>query len=129
MGSVSPIQEIKDKVAAFSAAFSVIEQNISKASEALAAVKGDTGLLGAAQQLEAVHRSLKDMSSKIHDMSNSTDMKNIEKLYEVSEQGSQNITYIRNKTQELKALMLLNQKMIENTAKEEPVVQTWLEYS
>jgi len=129
MGSVSPIQEIKDKVAAFSAAFSVIEQNIQRASEALATVKGEGDMSGATKQLEALHNSLKDMSAKVHQMSTSTDMKNIEKLYEVSEQGSQNITYIRNKTQELKALMLMNQKMIENTAKEEPVVQTWLEYS
>ncbi|MFB3918433.1 MAG: hypothetical protein ACE14U_00005 [Candidatus Velamenicoccus archaeovorus] len=129
MGSVSPIQEIKDKVAAFSAAFNVIEQNIQRASEALAAVKGESDMSGATKQLEALHNSLKDMSAKVHQMSNSTDMKNIEKLYEVSEQGAQNIDYIRNKTQELKALMLLNQKMIENTAKEEPVVQTWLEYS
>jgi alpha-tubulin suppressor-like RCC1 family protein len=130
MGSVSPIQDMNAKVQAFSAAFSVIEQNIQKASEALAGVRGGSeDMLGATKQLEAVHRSLKDMSAKIHDMSNSTDMKNIEKLYEVSEQGSQNITYIRNKTQELKALMLMNQQMVENVAKEEPVVQTWFEYT
>jgi alpha-tubulin suppressor-like RCC1 family protein len=130
MGSVSPIQDMNAKVQAFSAAFSVIEQNIQKASEALAGVRGGSeDMMGATKQLEAVHRSLKDMSSKIHQMSNSTDMKNIEKLYQVSEQGSQNITYIRNKTQELKALMLMNQQMVENVAKEEPVVQTWFEYT
>ncbi|WP_128700698.1 DUF2341 domain-containing protein [Candidatus Velamenicoccus archaeovorus] len=130
LGSVSPIKDMQSKVEAFSAAFHVVEQNIQKASEVLAGVKGGSeAILSASKQMETVHRVLQDMSDKIHKMSTSTDMQNIERLYEVSEKGAQNIDYLRNKTQELKALMLLNQKMVENVAKEEPVVQTWYEYS
>ena len=67
------------------------------------------------------------MSAKIHELG-ATAGTSLEKLYEVSESRSKDIGYIRNKTQELKALMLVNQQMMENTAKEEPVVQTWFEY-
>jgi hypothetical protein len=52
---------------------------------------------------------------------------NLEKLFEVSKEKKEDIMYLKNKAQELKATMDLSQKMIENVAKK-PVVQTWFEF-
>ena len=52
---------------------------------------------------------------------------NLEKLYEVSKDKKEDITYIKNKSEELKAAMAINQKMIEDVAKK-PVVQSWFEF-
>jgi len=128
LGSVTPIRDVKSKVDAFSAAFSVIEENIARASEALAGVSaGSREVSEAAGQMTSLYANLKEMSAKIKELGSGVGG-DLAKLYEVTEAKSQDINYIRNKTQELKALMLVNQQMMENTAKEEPVIQTWYEY-
>lgn len=128
LGSVTPIRELKDKVDAFSAAFNVIESNIAKATEALAGVKaGAKDIYEASSMIQSLYESLKEMSAKIKELGGTAGY-NLEKLYEVSETRSKDIGYIRNKTQELKALLLLNQQMVENTKKEDPAIQTWFEY-
>jgi hypothetical protein len=48
-------------------------------------------------------------------------------LYEVAKDKKDDMMYIRNKTEELKAAMDLNSKMVENVARK-PVVQTWFEF-
>jgi hypothetical protein len=69
---------------------------------------------------------LEAMSKQIKDIGGTTGI-NLEKLYEVSKDKKEDITYIKNKSEELKAAMEINQKMIENVAKK-PVVQTWFEF-
>ena len=129
LGSVQPVRDIKATVEAFSAAFDLVESNIKKAAEALAGVQaGSSEAVQAADQVTSLFNTLKEMSAKIHDIGGTLGY-DLEKLYEVSESKSKDINYIRNKTQELKALLELNQQMIENAAKEEPVVQTWFEFS
>lgn len=129
MGSLAPIKDIKAQMENFSSAFNLIENNIKQATESLSGMKsGSQDILGTSKMIDTLHKSLKDMSGKIKEMANQVDIKGLEKLYEVQEKGAQNLDYIRNKTQELKAMMLLNQQLMENTAKEEPVVQTWFEY-
>ncbi|HAJ56360.1 MAG TPA: hypothetical protein DCL35_01160 [Candidatus Omnitrophica bacterium] len=128
LGSVSPVRDIKSSVDAFSAAFNIIEDNIARAAEALAGVQaGTSDAEAAAGQLEAVFNNLKQMSAKIHELG-ATVGYDLEKLYDVNEARAKDIGYIRNKTQELKALLLLSQQMMEGAAKEEPVVQTWFEF-
>ncbi|HQP91462.1 MAG TPA: hypothetical protein PLU24_02190, partial [Candidatus Omnitrophota bacterium] len=128
LGSVSPVRDMKSKIDAFSSAFNIIEDNIQRASEALAGVKAGTAEAeAAANQIDSVFNNLKDMSQKIKELG-ATVGYDLEKLYNVNEARSKDINYIRNKTQELKALMLLSQQMMEGTAKEEPVVQTWFEF-
>ena len=128
LGSVSPIKDIKAQVESFSAAFNVIEDNIRKASEVMASIKaGTTDMSDVTDRMTSLFNTLKEMSTKIKEIGAGVGG-DIEKLYEVSESKSKDINYIRNKTQELKALMLMSQQMMESTAKEEPVVQTWFEY-
>lgn len=128
MGSVSNVKDIESKVAAFSSAFSAVEENIEKAAAAMAGIEtGSKEAADAAAQLSTLYNSLKEMSAKIQQMGGTVGY-DLQKLYEVNESKAQDIGYIRNKTQELKAMMSLNQQMIENAAKEEPVVQTWFEF-
>lgn len=128
LGSVTPVRDIKSKVDAFSSAFSIIEDNIQRAAEALAGVQaGSAEAEAAAGQLDGVFNNLKEMSAKIREMG-ATIGYDLEKMYDLSEARSNDIGYIRNKTQELKALLLLSQQMMEGAAKEEPVVQTWFEF-
>ena len=49
------------------------------------------------------------------------------KAYEVSQEKKEDIIYLKNKAEELKAVMEINKKMTENAAKK-PVVQSWFEY-
>ncbi len=128
VGQVSPVRDMKSKIDAFSSAFNIIEDNLQRASEALAGVKtGTAEAEAAAVQLDSVFNNLKDMSQKIHELG-ATVGYDLEKLYDVNEARSKDINYIRNKTQELKALLLMSQQLMEGTAKEEPVVQTWFEF-
>jgi len=66
------------------------------------------------------------LSKQIKDIGGTTGI-NLEKLYEVSKDKKEDITYIKNKSEELKAAMELNQKLIENQNKK-PIVQTWFEF-
>ena len=128
LGSVTPVRDIKSKIDAFTAAFNVIEENIKRAAETLAGVKaGSAEAAAAADQMDSLYNNLKEMSAKIHELG-ATVGYDLAKLYDVNEARSRDIDYIRNKTQELKALLLLSQQMIEGAAKEEPVVQTWFEF-
>ena len=77
--------------------------------------------------MNSLYNNLKEMSAKIHELG-ATVGYDMEKLYELNDAKSRDIDYIRNKTQELKALLLLSQQMIEGAAKEEPIVQTWFEF-
>jgi hypothetical protein len=52
---------------------------------------------------------------------------NLNKLYEVSKEKKDDMLYIKNKTQELKAAMEMNKKLMESASKK-PVVQTWFEF-
>lgn len=128
MGSVSNMRDIESKVAAFSSAFISVEENIERAAAAMSGIKtGSQEAAEAADQLYSLYNSLKEMSAKIQELGGTVGY-DLQKLYEVNESRAQDIGYIRNKTQELKAMMSLNQQMIENAAKEEPVVQTWFEF-
>jgi hypothetical protein len=128
LGSVTQVRDIKKTVDAFSAAFDLVEQNIQAAAKALSGVKAGTQeAVQATSQLTSLFSTLKEMSAKIHEIGGTLGY-DLEKLYDVNEARSKDIGYIRNKTQELKALMLLNQELIESAAKEEPVVQTWFEF-
>ncbi len=128
LGSVGQVKDFQNQIQAFTAAFNVVEENIRKASIALAGVQAGTQqAVEASEQLGSLFSTMKEMSAKIKALGGTAGY-DLERLYEVSESRSKDIGYIRNKTQELKAIMLLNQKMMESTAKEEPVVQTWFEY-
>jgi len=75
---------------------------------------------------ETLFNQLSSMSKQIKEMAGESSI-NLEKLYDVSSEKKDDMTYLKNKTQELKAVMELNQKMVDNIANK-PITQTWYEY-
>ncbi|MCK5450834.1 MAG: hypothetical protein KAI70_03625, partial [Candidatus Omnitrophica bacterium] len=112
--------------------FSSLEAAVTRLSGMVArsSAKGGAGGAasggGAVDYLKGMQSNLKELSNQIKEMGDSSEY-GLDQLYEVSEEKKEDMTYIKNKTQELKALMELNQKMIDNVANE-PVIQTWYEY-
>ncbi|MFY9403018.1 MAG: hypothetical protein WAQ07_06425, partial [Candidatus Omnitrophota bacterium] len=124
LGSTSGITNLKSVTETLSAQFNDMDKAIAQIS------KNITGKVeevrGAAVELAGVFKQLEDMSNTIKNLGGTTGI-NIDKIYEVSKDKQEDISYIKNKSEELKAAMELNQKMIENVAKK-PVVQTWFEF-
>lgn len=77
-------------------------------------------------ELGVVYSKLLEISKKINDLGLTEGM-DMESMYEVKEQSLEDITYIRNKTEELRALLEMSKKMVDNVANK-PVVQVWYEY-
>jgi seryl-tRNA synthetase len=76
--------------------------------------------------LESVHKQISKLAAQLKSaMGDSAGA--IDKLLQVSDQSKDDIGYLKNKTQQLKAAMDLSQKMVDNIANK-PVVQTWFEY-
>ncbi|MDP2043782.1 MAG: hypothetical protein Q8K15_01280, partial [Candidatus Omnitrophota bacterium] len=118
------LQGLKKVTDALGAQFSDLDKMLAQIS------KNITGKMeeakGAVSELSSVFKQLEEMSKQIKGIGGTTGI-NLEKLYEVSKDKRDDITYIKNKSEELKAAMELNQKMIENVARK-PVVQSWFEF-
>jgi len=125
LGSTSGLGDLSKVGEAMSSKFSMIESALSKIGKDMV---GDvvTGM-SASGSMGAVFEQLSSVSKQIKDMAGETSNQVLEKLYKVSSDGKNDITYLKNKSQELKAVMQLNQKMIEDMANK-PVTQTWYEY-
>ena len=80
----------------------------------------------AVNDLAGAFKQLEDMSKQIKDIGGTTGI-NLEKLYEVSKDKKDDITYIKNKSEELKAAMEINKKLLEDQNKK-PVVHSWFEF-
>jgi len=124
MGSTAGITGLKGVTDTIGAQFTDMDKLLTKISKDVAGKLGDAK--SAVNDLASAFKQLEDMSKQIKDIGGTTGI-NLEKLYEVSKDKKEDITYIKNKSEELKAAMEINQKMIENVAKK-PVVQTWFEF-
>lgn len=124
MGTTSSISSLKNAAQAMSSQFSVLETALTKMSKDLVSqVKEASGSVSA---FESVFSQLSSMASQIKEMAGESSV-NLTKLYEVSSDKKNDMTYLKNKTQELKAAMEINMKMMDNVANR-PVTQTWYEY-
>ena len=129
LGSTTQINNLKQTADAMNSQFSVIKDVLSKIDNNFLMkdkdVKNDA--VGSAMalnnpifiQLSGLTKQVKQISEKIG--------VNLEKIYKVSADNKNDILYLKNKTQELRAVMELTNKMINNIANK-PVVQTWYEY-
>ncbi|MCX5695375.1 MAG: hypothetical protein NTW18_01750 [Candidatus Omnitrophica bacterium] len=124
MGSTAGITGLKGVTDTIGAQFTDMDKLLTKISKDVAGKLGDAK--AAVNDLASAFKQLEDMSKQIKDIGGTTGI-NLEKLYEVSKDKKEDITYIKNKSEELKAAMEINQKMIENVAKK-PIVQTWFEF-
>ena len=124
LGATTGLGGVKDIVATVGAQFNNMDTLLAKISRDVAGKVGDAK--SAVNDLSAAFKQLEEMSKQIKDIGGTTGV-NLQKLYDVSKDKKDDINYIKNKSEELKAAMELNQKMLENVAKK-PVVQTWFEF-
>ena len=124
MGNTAGISGLKNITDTLNAQFSEIDKVLTQVSKDVVGKVEDAK--GAVTELSAVVKQLDDVSKQIKNIGGAKGI-NLEKLYDVSKDKNADITYIKNKSEELKAAMEINQKMIENVAKK-PVVQTWFEF-
>ncbi|HNV24302.1 MAG TPA: hypothetical protein PKH98_05375, partial [Candidatus Omnitrophota bacterium] len=75
---------------------------------------------------DAIFRQLSGVQDQMKQLSGNQDV-NLEKLYTLSEDRKNDMKYLKNKTQELKAVMEINRKMVDNIANK-PITQAWYEY-
>jgi len=125
MGTTSGISDLDDMVEDLDSQFGVIESSLKNMSKEI--VSEVEGAVASSTKMEGLFENLKIMSDTIKRMETSTSGMDFEKFYKIAEEKKGDMKYIKNKTQELKAMMQLNQKMIDNVANE-PVIQTWYEY-
>jgi DNA anti-recombination protein RmuC len=124
LGNTGGMTNLKTTTTTIVEQFSDMDRLLNKISKDVTGRLGDAK--GAVTELSSAFKQLEDLSKQIKDIGGTTGI-NLEKLYEVSKDKKEDITYIKNKSEELKAAMELNQKMIENVAKK-PVVQSWFEF-
>jgi len=125
MGTTSSLTNLKDVADALDSQFSIIENTLSLVGKSL--VKEVKDAVSSANEMEQIFKQLSKVSKAIKAVEKSTKNVNLEKFYELEVEKKQDIKYLRNKTQELKAVMDLQTKLIDNVANE-PVIQTWYEY-
>jgi hypothetical protein len=121
LGATANLPDLEDITSSLQAQLAVVESSLSSMTE------------GATQQLEAeltelenVFEHLSAISEQVKSISSQHNV-NLDKLYEVSKEKSDDVNYLVNKAQELKAAVELNQKLLEDVSNE-PVTQTWYEY-
>jgi len=124
LGNTGGITNLKNATTTISAQFSDMDKLLTKINKDMEGKLA--GTKSAVSELSSAFKQLEDLSKQIKDIGGATGI-NLEKLYEVSKDKQGDIAYIKNKSEELKAAMEINQKMIENVAKK-PVVQSWFEF-
>ena len=125
LGSTSKINDVKDAMQSLTAQFGMVERALQNMGSQM--TSGTISDQQAQGRLEAVYSNLVTMSGQIKQLGASSDI-NLEKLYSVSKDKAKDLKYLKNKTQELKAVMDLNQKLIQGIANKQPVSETWYEY-
>jgi hypothetical protein len=125
MGSVTPITSASKTVKSLSQELEAVERNLNQAADALARSEKSAKVSGeVANRVVSMYNSLKELSGKIKDLGGVKE----DKFFEMSDARAKDFDYIRNKTQEMKAILELNKQLLENTAKEGVEVETWMEF-
>lgn len=124
LGTTAGITGLKSVADTLNSQFNIIETALSKVGKDL--VKEVKDAASSATALESVYTQLSSVAKQIKELSGSSGV-NLEKLYQVSADKKTDMDYLKNKTQELKAAMEMNQKMVDNMANK-PITQTWYEY-
>ncbi|MFH1441633.1 MAG: hypothetical protein ABIH18_06315, partial [Candidatus Omnitrophota bacterium] len=124
LGSTSGISGLRGVADNLNSQFSVIETALSKVGKDM--IKDVKDAASSAPALEAVFAQLSKVAKEIKSLTGTSGI-NLDKLYKVSADKKEDMNYLKNKTQQLKAAMEVNQKMVDNIANK-PVTQTWYEY-
>jgi hypothetical protein len=124
MGTTASLGNIRAVITTLNAQINLIETALTKISTDI--VTQAQGAAAAMSDLDTVYNQLVNMSAQIKDMAVAQSPQ-LEKLYKVSKEGKQDLKYLKNKTQELKAVVELNNKLISNITNK-PVTQVWFEF-
>lgn len=124
LGTTTSLSDLKDVADTLNSQFSIVESALGKISTDL--VNKVKEVASSAGDIESVYSQLVNIGKELKTLGATQDV-NLSKLLEVSKEKSQDIKYLKNKTQQLKAAMSINNKMIDNMA-HKPVTQTWFEY-
>jgi hypothetical protein len=124
MGTTTRLTGLAGVADTLNSQISLIEGALSKISKDMSTKVQEVS--ASLADMESVYNQLVNVSAQIKKIG-ATEGINLEKVYEVSKEKKDDIVYLKNKTQELKATVELSQKMIENVANK-PVVQTWFEF-
>jgi len=124
LGNTSGITGLRTVADSLNNQFAVIESVLSKVGKNLVAQVKEAA--SSALGLESIFTQLANVAKQVKQISGEAGI-NLEKLYAVSVDKKQDIDYLKNKTQQLKASVELSTKMVDNIANK-PITQTWYEY-
>jgi hypothetical protein len=124
LGSTAGITGLKQVADSMNSQFSIIETALSKVGKDM--LKDVKDAANSALVLESVYNQVATVAKQVKNITGEAGI-NLEKLYKVSTDKKQDILYLKNKTQELKAAVELSKKMVDNMANK-PITQTWYEY-
>ncbi|MBU1122132.1 MAG: hypothetical protein KKF54_05525, partial [Candidatus Omnitrophica bacterium] len=122
LGQISRQSTLSAAAENISVKFSSIDTILSKLNTNIAT--RTTAITNTGTDMEFIYAKLKEISGVVKELGVSGP--SLEKIYEVTESKKYNIEYLKNKTQELKAMMDISKKMIERMS-DDPVIQSWLE--
>ncbi|MFC1658613.1 hypothetical protein ACFL1D_04410 [Candidatus Omnitrophota bacterium] len=130
LGSTAGLQGAGDVGSLVDTAFSDITDKLASINERIvdattAAVKGVLRTISSTQA-EGIYQAMSVVSETMQNIGTSTTGE-LESLYEVSIESSEDLDYVRNKFIELENLLTINKEMMD-TVTYEPIVQTWYEF-
>ena len=112
------------EIKAISASVEIAEARLKKAAEAM--VRMQEGVAGSgevAEEVGSLYNDLKGLGAKLKGLG--TDPAG---LSEVAENRATDFVYLRNKMQELRALVEFSRRLLEPSLMEEPIIQVWMEF-
>lgn len=122
--SIERVVVITDTIDSINNRFSELQSEISGMTEDIVLQANQSADIKT--NLNEMYESLVMMSEEIKKMG-AADKANLESMIEVVEGKKDDIIYLKNKAEELKAAMDISQKLIDDVANE-PVVQVWYEF-
>ena len=122
LGTTAGLEDVDTTLEELTTQIGSVETAIDKISD-----EGLYAGVGLAEEgTEAIYSSLLNISKQMQTLLPEQGLA-LKEMFEVSKERSEDIIYLRNKTQELRALVEMNQQLIDNVANE-PVIQTWFEF-
>ncbi|UCD15472.1 MAG: DUF2341 domain-containing protein [Candidatus Omnitrophota bacterium] len=126
LGTTSRLSEFAQAAEGIESQINMIESALAQIINLEKGVGVDEDISEMEEAIEYIFTQLSHISKQIKALGATEDI-DLEKVYEVSKEKKEDMTYLKNKTEELKATMDLSKKMIENVANK-PVTQVWFEF-
>jgi len=126
VGNTSGLGGLKDVADSMGTQFSLLETVIGNISTEMA-TSTETGMEGTNAKLDTVYSQLTDLSGQIQEMGATEEYPEMDGAFAVAEERKGDFKYLKNKAQELKAVMDISRKILDNVANQ-PLTQVWYEF-